>query len=57
MVAPVARLEFESLIDGGGSESRMSVKGKRVRTLLRDQMELVRVVFLPKDEVPGEVSH
>src|SRR5438270_13206458 len=57
MVAPVAGSKLQRLVDNDAAAKRSSENGKRVPTLLGNEVELIRMVLLAEDEIPGEVSH
>src|SRR5207248_4926467 len=57
MVAPVAGSKLQRLVDNDAAAGRKSEKGKRILTLLGNEVELIRMVLLTEDEIPGEVSH
>src|SRR5207302_3388833 len=57
IIAAVAGLELQCLVDNHLGENRKSSDFEDVRALVGDEVKLVRVVFLAENEVPCEVSH
>ena len=57
MVAAVTGLELDRLVDNRLGEDRNSIGFEDILALQRDEVKLVRVVFLTENEVPREVSH
>ena|SRR5579864_6640305 len=57
MIAAVTRHEILSRINDGLGEHRNSVELEDVVTRLGNEVESIRMIFLAKDKVPGEVSH
>jgi hypothetical protein len=57
MVAAVTGLELDRLVDSNLGEDWNSIDFEDIPALLREEVKLVRVVFLTENEVPREVSH
>src|SRR2546430_5474480 len=57
MVAPVPGSKLHRLVDNDRAEKLRSGERKRILSLLGNEVELIRMVLLTEDEIPGEVSH
>src|SRR5712691_10279105 len=53
----MTRSELRGLVEDDAAANGKSKIGKRILTLLSDDVKSIRMVFLPEDEVPGEVGH
>src|SRR5437016_14417497 len=57
MVAPVPGSKLHRLVDNDRAEKLRSGERKRILSLLGNEVELIQMVLLTEDKVPGEVSH